>query len=66
MNHHSASQGLAARTEPSPANPEKAGPPRRAIDGAALFDGRTEIDIHFGQSVYHLRITRQGKLILNK
>lgn len=39
---------------------------RRTIDGATLFDGRTEIDIRFGQSIYHLRITRQGKLILNK
>lgn len=39
---------------------------RRSVDGEALFGGWREIDIHFGQSVYHLRITRQGKLILNK
>lgn len=38
----------------------------RIVDGESLFGGRREIDIRFGQSVYRLRITRQGKLILNK
>lgn len=47
----------------APSAPQTA---RRTIDGAALFEGRTEIDIRFGQATYHLRITRQGKLILNK
>lgn len=39
---------------------------RRTFDAESLFGGSREIAIHFGQSVYHLRITRQGKLILNK
>lgn len=39
---------------------------RPLIDGAALFRGRTEVAIRFGDSIYRLRITRQGKLILNK
>ena len=42
------------------------GTARRIVDGQSLFDGRTEIDIRFGEAIYHLRITRQGKLILNK
>lgn len=52
--------------QPCPCAPSATPAARRLIDGAALFDGRTEIDIRFGQAIYHLRITRQGKLILNK
>lgn len=40
--------------------------PRMTVDGMTLFNGRTEIEISFGHAVYRLRITRQGKLILNK
>jgi hemin uptake protein HemP len=40
--------------------------PARVLASDDLFRGRTEIAIdHFG-AVYRLRITRQGKLILNK
>ena len=39
--------------------------PRR-YDAAELFDGNTEIEIVHQGSVYRLKITRQGKLILNK
>ena len=35
-------------------------------DSEALFKGRVEVAIHHDGSVYRLRITRQGKLILNK
>ncbi|MBB5702723.1 hemin uptake protein HemP [Ochrobactrum daejeonense] len=31
-----------------------------------LFDGSREVGIEHGGSLYRLRITRQGKLILNK
>ena len=36
------------------------------FDSAALFGRQTEIGIAHAGVVYRLRITRQGKLILNK
>jgi len=40
--------------------------PVRIVSSDDLFRGRNEIAVdHYG-SVYRLRITRQGKLILNK
>jgi hemin uptake protein HemP len=52
--------------------PETRAVPNRVPDAARtvssddLFRGRTEIAIdHFG-AIYRMRITRQGKLILNK
>jgi hemin uptake protein HemP len=38
----------------------------RTLDSAALFAGRTEIVIDHAGALYRLKITRQGKLILNK
>lgn len=38
----------------------------RVIDAAELFGGGSEIALRLGESIYHLRITRLGKLILNK
>lgn len=35
-------------------------------ESLALFHGRREILIRHGEAVYRLKITRQGKLILNK
>ena len=40
--------------------------PVRTISSEALFQGRTEIAIDHSGSIYRLKITRQGKLILNK
>lgn len=36
------------------------------IDVAQLFQGRHEIALRHGDAVYRLKITRFGKLILNK
>jgi hemin uptake protein HemP len=36
------------------------------LDTRELFAGRTEIRIAHDNSIYRLRITRAGKLILNK
>lgn len=36
------------------------------IDSAALFRGSREITIHHEGALYRMKITRQGKLILNK
>lgn len=39
---------------------------KSVYDSAHLFKGATEIAIEHDGAVYRLRITRQGKLILNK
>ena len=50
---------------PSP-RPELIAPMGRIVSSDTLFQGSREIGIeHFG-SLYRLKITRQGKLILNK
>jgi len=38
----------------------------RLVQSRDLFAGRTEICIEHEGAVYRLKITRQGKLILNK
>lgn len=38
----------------------------RTVSSSALFAGDQEIGIDHGGSLYRLKITRQGKLILNK
>ena len=40
--------------------------PPRTLSSEALFNGLYEIGINHGGSLYRLKITRQGKLILNK
>lgn len=42
------------------------GPHQKQVESDTLMQGRDQIEIlHRGQ-VYHLRVTRQGKLILTK
>ncbi|KUM27919.1 hemin transporter HemP [Mesorhizobium loti] len=38
----------------------------RTLSSNALFQGEHEIGIEHHGALYHLKITRQGKLILNK
>lgn len=38
----------------------------RTLTSAEIFEGATEVQILHEQAVYRLKITRQGKLILNK
>ena len=40
--------------------------PLRTLSSSNLFEGRREIAIEHGEAVYRLKITKQGKLILNK
>jgi hemin uptake protein HemP len=40
--------------------------PTPVIDSTRLFDGHREIQIRHGDETYRLRITSNGKLILNK
>ena len=46
------------QVEPSAAN--------RVIESRTLFGARKEVSIEHDGSVYRLKITKQGKLILNK
>lgn len=46
--------------------PARPNGPVRSFDTAELFGGDVEIEITHQQAVYRLKITRQGKLILNK
>ena len=39
---------------------------RRILSAQELFADRQEIEIHLGDAVYRLRLTRAGKLILTK
>ncbi|WP_238719850.1 MULTISPECIES: hemin uptake protein HemP [Nitratireductor] len=41
-------------------------PHPRIVTSEALFGGAQEIAIEHGDALYRLKITRQGKLILNK
>lgn len=40
--------------------------PLREIDSSSLLQGEKEILIHHGGEVYRLRLTKNGKLILQK
>lgn len=51
--------------ETAPATAPTAQAPR-VIESRDLFRGRTEILIAHDGSIYRMKITRQGKLILNK
>ena len=51
--------------EPSPATGTEATPKMR-LHSEQLFRGRDEVEIVHGQSLYRLRITSLGKLILTK
>ncbi|CAN7519330.1 hemin uptake protein HemP [Rhizobium sp. LjRoot30] len=52
---------LTDRTSPRP--PETG---TRVIDTADLFGGESEVIIRHEGTIYRMKITRQGKLILNK
>jgi hemin uptake protein HemP len=52
------------RLVPRSGEPRQATP--RSIDSQTLFRGASEIVIEHQGAQYRLRITRQGKLILNK
>ncbi len=52
----------APRRKPEGLAPE----PLRRLDSATLFSGAHEIGIDHHGALYRLKITRQGKLILNK
>ena len=52
--------------EPASTHPNGEGCKQKIISSAELFDNQREILIRHGDDLYRLRITRTGKLILNK
>ena len=52
---------------PSPERPpQPVRDPARIVKSTTLFNGEREIGIEHAGALYRLKITRQGKLILNK
>jgi hemin uptake protein HemP len=49
-----------------PTNSPKPQPAPKQIDSTELLSGQKEIWIRHGQETYRLRLTRSGKLILQK
>jgi hemin uptake protein HemP len=63
--------GVPPRSSPPPSPPHDGGraagvPAHRRWDSKELFGSDHEIEIEHGQSVYRLRLTSLGKLILTK
>lgn len=50
----------------SPASPGVVDADPAALDSRLLFRGRQEVQIRHDGEVYRLRVTRNGRLILNK
>lgn len=53
------------RTQPKPPV-QTLSLPARTLSSGAIFRGEREIGIEHHGSLYRLKVTRQGKLILNK
>ncbi len=70
MNSHTPPSDFRYRSHQAPADlasrAEQARLPQRTVSSEALFNGSYEIGIKHAGSMYRLKITRQGKLILNK
>ncbi|HWU65242.1 MAG TPA: hemin uptake protein HemP [Ensifer sp.] len=56
----------ADKVDPEPEDRREASEKMTAYSTATLFRGAREIAIDHNGEIYRLRITRQGKLILNK
>lgn len=66
MNSQNFPHRAALDRRPLAASEERVEASPTAIDSRTLFKGATEIVIEHDGAKYRLRITRQGKLILNK
>lgn len=51
--------------KPSPSRPIQPEPATRAVSSEQLFAGAREVEINHNGRIYRLRITQNGKLILN-
>ena len=52
--------------EAAKTGPRSDAPKKKVVESEALFQGRSEIIIRHQGADYRMKITRQGKLILNK
>ena len=59
------SRMIADKNQTSPAQ-NTAAPQLRIVESTDIFRGQTEIMIKHEGVIYRMKITRQGKLILNK
>jgi hemin uptake protein HemP len=57
---------MIADKPPAPQAPQHTVQTVRTIESAEIFRGQSEIVIRHDDFTYRLKITRQGKLILNK
>ncbi|MDE1995283.1 MAG: hemin uptake protein HemP [Rhizobiaceae bacterium] len=57
---------MIAEKPPKPPVPPLAAPHVRMVESTDIFRGQTEIMIRHEGVIYRMKITRQGKLILNK
>jgi hemin uptake protein HemP len=64
VSHSNDEQSVAASTPTKPVARRIGGP--RVLDSAELFKGASEVLIQHADALYRLKITSQGKLILNK
>ncbi len=57
---------MIAEKKPTPPMPPQAAPQVRTVESTEIFRGQNEIMIRHDGVIYRMKITRQGKLILNK
>ncbi|MGG6896881.1 MULTISPECIES: hemin uptake protein HemP [Rhizobium] len=57
---------MIADKTPTPPARSAAAPQLRIVESTDIFRGQTEIMIKHEGVIYRMKITRQGKLILNK
>jgi hemin uptake protein HemP len=66
MNFQAKPRKMIADKNPTPQGPPHAPQHMRTVESADIFRGQSEIMIRHEGLIYRLKITRQGKLILNK
>jgi hemin uptake protein HemP len=57
---------MIAEKKPTPQPPPAGAPQIRIVESTEIFRGQSEIMIRHDGVIYRMKITRQGKLILNK
>jgi hemin uptake protein HemP len=57
---------MSAEKKPLPPTPTPVVQQIRTVESAEIFRGQSEIMIRHEGAIYRMKITRQGKLILNK
>ncbi|MBB3287869.1 hemin uptake protein HemP [Rhizobium sp. BK347] len=66
MNFQAKLNRMIAEKPPTPPVQCMAAPQVRIVESTDIFRGQTEIMIRHEGVIYRMKITRQGKLILNK